>query len=300
MKLKSNKAPGVDGITTECFKYGGKVVIKCLFYRFNLLKDVEYVPKKFKVGIIIPVPKREKNLHLKDSYRGITLLPVIAKIYEKCLIRRLETWSKNNNIISNQQGASISNCSSMHVALFVQEVISKYRDKGNNVFICMMDTKKAYDTVWLKGLFYQLYKTGVCCKAWRIILELYNNFRCHVRFGNELSEGFLALQGIHQGAPCSLFMYQIFTNMLLKQLDNSSAALSIYGIKCSNLAYADDLTLISLSPEGLQNLITIAYNYSLKGRFTFNPSKCKVLIFSDKRLKRDFLLGGKAIEKSNS
>ena len=46
-QMKSNKAPGVDGITTECFKYGGEMVIKCLFYLFNLLKDVEYVPKKF-------------------------------------------------------------------------------------------------------------------------------------------------------------------------------------------------------------------------------------------------------------
>ena len=37
--------------------------------------------------------------------------------------------------------------------------------------------------------------------------------------------------------------------------------------------------------EGLQNLLTIAYNYSRKWRFVFNPAKCAVVQFGDIRKK---------------
>ncbi len=38
-------------------------------------------------GIIVPVPKgRDKDLYEKDNYRGITLLSVIYKVYEKLLL----------------------------------------------------------------------------------------------------------------------------------------------------------------------------------------------------------------------
>ena len=103
---------------------------------------------------------------------------------------RVEKRSNSNNLICNQQ-----------------EVVAKYNDCHKTIYACTLDTRKAYDTVWQKGLFYQLYQGDMCCKTWRMITELYNDYKCIVKIGNKMSESFNISQGIHQGAPLSLYFF---------------------------------------------------------------------------------------------
>ena len=152
--LKNKK--GLDNIPAECFKQDGKVFLQCLAMLYNLIISAEYVPLQFKRGMIVPILKGDKDKTIKDSYRGITLLPVIAKVFEKCVIIRLEKWCQLKEVINVQQGATHDNCSSMHVAWLVKECIAKYVDAGHTVYTCLLDTKKAYDSVWQDGLFYTL------------------------------------------------------------------------------------------------------------------------------------------------
>ena len=299
--LKTKKAPGIDNIQAECYKYGGKCFIECITKLFNLLCNVEYVPSQFKKGVIIPIPKGDKDKSLKDNYRGITLLPVMSKIFEKCIIVRIEKWSKDHKIINEQQGASHEKCSSLHVAWLVKEAIARYNEKGSTVYLSMLDTKKAYDSVWQSGLFYMLYEYGINAKAWRVLRNFYSVFICYVRINSKLSEGFEALQGIHQGAPCSMFLFQLFTSKLLHELANSMYSLNIYGVKLCCAAFADDLTVLAVSPEALQAILDICYKYSFKWHFQFNPSKCSIMTFgkeSKKNLLVKFKLGKISIERS--
>ena len=41
---------------------------------------------------------------------------------------------------------------------------------------------------------------------------------------------------------------------------------------------------MTMSPEGLQAALSLAFRYSVKKRFMFNPSKCKVMIFGEEML----------------
>ena len=299
--LKCRKAPGIDLITTECFRYGGVKSIKCLTMLYNLICKFECIPKQFKKGIIVPVPKGNKDKCNKDNYRGITLLPVISKVFEKCIIIRVERWARKHNIINEQQGAAQLNCSSLNVSWLVQEAIAKNVEIDKNIYICLLDTKKAYDSVWQDGLFYTLYNEGINGKTWRILQQFYSGFTCYVKINNTLSDGFEALQGIHQGAPCSMFMFEIFTTKLLEQLSSCMFAIDLYGKKICSPAYADDLTVIALSKEGLQSMLSLVNKYSIKWRFEFNPSKCKTMIFSGKyncKDKCEFKLGKTFINES--
>ena len=105
-------------------------------------------------------------------------------------MKRIERWALRNNIINNHQGAAQPKCSSLHVSWLVQECIAKFVDKGCSVYVAMLDTKKAYDFVWQKGLFYKLYTLNICPKLWRLIMKLYEKFECYVRVGNIMSDGF--------------------------------------------------------------------------------------------------------------
>ena len=121
--LKLRKAPGWDNITGEQVKYGGKMLAKCLMLLFNLITKIEYIPQNFKMGIIIPIPKGTKDQLLRDNYRGITLLPVIGKVYEKVIYYRMTEWAQRQNLLHNLQGAERKYCSSINTAWLIQEAI---------------------------------------------------------------------------------------------------------------------------------------------------------------------------------
>ena len=73
--LPNNKAPGDDGITYEHVIFSGEVLVKNLVVLYNRIIELEYIPKHFKLGIKIPIPKGGKICASKfDDHRGITLL----------------------------------------------------------------------------------------------------------------------------------------------------------------------------------------------------------------------------------
>ena len=174
---------------------------KCLAKLFSWIVKYVCIPEAFKVGIIIPIPKGDKNRTKQDNYRGITLIPDIAQLFEKWIMSRIEESVLTNGFINEMQGAAQPHCSILHSAWLEGEAIGSSIKNGKNVFIGLLDTKKAFDTAWQDGLFYKLFENGITVKTWQILRKLFNKFNCHVTVGSELSDPFIADRGIHKGAP---------------------------------------------------------------------------------------------------
>ena len=56
--------------------------------------SLNYVPDAFGLGITIPIPKNnDKRNHDKlDDFRGITISPVLSKVFESCLLQKLHPY----------------------------------------------------------------------------------------------------------------------------------------------------------------------------------------------------------------
>ena len=260
---------GLYNLCPEHIKYGGQAVIECLTKFFNIITQAEVIPIHFKKGIIIPIPKGKTDQSLQDNYRGITLSSVFTKMYEKVILKRIESWVKTA-IIDSLQGAAHSKCSSIHTAWLLQEIVNHNLERGSSVYIGTLDVKKAYDSVWIDGLFYQLYNIGIQGKTWRILRQMYKGFQCCVQLENTRSGWFLALQGLHQGAPCSMLMHQVYENDLIIEFKQCMSGAVISDIVVTSPAFSDDISLVAMSKKGLQRLFAIAYKYGLKWRFEFN------------------------------
>ena len=178
-------------------------------------------------------------------------------------MNRIEIWNKDCKIIDDLQGAVKAKCSSLNTKWLTKETICHNVEQDKSVYVGLLDIKKAYDTVWQDGLFYKLYKLGMNAKAWRILRKFYKNFKCQIKISGGLSDEFEALQGIHQGAPCSLFMFAAFHNELIKCIKSLCVGAKLYKEIVSCPTFADDMTLIALAKEGLQMLFDAAYKYSL-------------------------------------
>ena len=89
--LPNSKAPGDDVITYEHVRFSGKLLVKKLVILYNKIVELEYIPKKIKLGIKIAVPKGGKICASKfDDHRGITLLCTFNKIFERIELKRLQ------------------------------------------------------------------------------------------------------------------------------------------------------------------------------------------------------------------
>ena len=70
------------------------------------------------------------------------------------------------------------------------------------------DVSKAFDSVWIDGLFYQLHNLGIKGSLWRILYKMCVDFSCCFKIGNISSSWFNMECGIHHGGFLSLMKSQ--------------------------------------------------------------------------------------------
>ena len=192
----------------------------CLYATFNKITDSEEIPACMKKGIIVPIPKGSKDQTKMTNNHGITVIPMYTRLYEKIFYVRYETDDERNNI-DPLQGAAQKHCSSTHTSFLLRETIAYNLEKGSSVIVALLDTSKAFVTVWIQGMFYKLYKDGMDRKLWRVLLNLYDDFECSVKICGVLSDWFVAQQGGHQGAPWSMRLFMMMHNDLIVRLKDS-------------------------------------------------------------------------------
>ena len=188
-RLNKGKVPGPDLITAEHLLHGGDILARCLMKIFNLMRSCEYIPVGFRRGTQIPLYKGKNTCSLNPSnYRGITLLSTLNKLYEVILWHRMESWWVTNKVICGLQGAGKKGFSCLHSALMLQETLATSTEGNQKCFSVYFDVAKAYDTIWINGLFYQLFKLGITGRTWRMLRKSYENFLCRVRVMGHFSE----------------------------------------------------------------------------------------------------------------
>ena len=265
MKSKSRKVPGWDKITAEHLKYCGPIATAAITWLINSITGIEKILRYFKKGLIVPIPKSNKDCTIRDNNRGITPLPIFYKLFENVLLERESEWLKQQQVTSDLQGAGQQHCSSLHTSLLVQEAIVYNVNKGESVYVGLLDTKKAFDTVWVNGLIYKLHDLGMHVKTWRLIKDGYNEFNCAAYIGGKPGEWFVAKRGVHQGAPFSMKLYQVFVNELLLSLRGSQHGITVGDIDLTCPTFADDIAIIALYKSSLNHLLYIAYDYIKNG-----------------------------------
>ena len=165
----------------------------------------------------------------------------------------------------------------------------------------ILKTLKAFDQVWVDGLFYKMKNYGMDPKLWRILHDAYDNFQCNVLLAGETSRCFLPQQGIHQGDVWSMPLYCLFNNAMIKELRSSLHGVSLRGIKCTCPTFVDDLSILAWSKIALNCLLAIANKHSKLWRFLFGPDKSFSLIFGKDCFPNDsVVLGNNVIKVSDT
>ena len=85
-------------------------------------------------------------------------------------------------------------------------------------------------------------------------------------------------RGTRQGSKLSPYLFIIFINQLLLDLNDCDAGVRIGDVLYNSMAYADDITIFSTNAKCLQCLIDMCAMYSDRWRFKYGIEKSKCMI----------------------
>ena len=147
---------------------------------------------------------------------------------------------------------------------------------------------KDFDMVEWVALFEQLIKRNISFIILRLMLFIYGNQSCAVKWSGQVSECFSVSNGVRQGAVSSAILFAIYIDELLNILKESRLGCHIDSVFVGAFIFADDIILLSASRPGLQTLVDLCSKFASKRNLTFginvNPlkSKTKCIVFSKK------------------
>ena len=75
---------------------------------------------------------------------------------------------------------------------------------------CFIDFKKAFDSIWHKGLYYKILQSGVGGKVYDIIKSIY--LKCGIKLGKKRTDFFTQGHGVRQGCSLSPTLFNIYIN----------------------------------------------------------------------------------------
>ena len=97
-------------------------------------------------------------------------------------------------------------------------------------------------------------------------------------------------------------LFNLYIDDIKDIFDDQCDPVTITDTKISHFLYADDLVLVSLSPEGLQRSLDKVSEYSIRKSLTISIQKSKSMIFNvaGRLIDTKFTINGEALEPVKS
>lgn len=278
--LKPGKAPGDDEISTEMLQALDEIGIDKITELCNKIYDTGYIPDDMKKSTFIPLPKKSKAVNCTD-FRTISLMSHVTKILLKIILYR-NSAAIDREIGENQSG--FRKGKGTREGIFNLRTISeRYLEKQKDLYICFIDYEKAFDRVNHEKLIEKLKLAGLDGKDVRIIARLYWEQAAVVRTEQGNSEGIKIRRGTRQGCVLSPYLFNLFTELIFRVIENEDEGVSVGGRRISNLRYADDTAITAENENELQIL---AYRVNEEGKhfgMKMNIKKTKTMVISKKK-----------------
>ena len=276
-KLKRHKAAGYDEIKAEYLLDAADLFIPILAPLFTKMLRTGF-PRCLSTGVIYPIFKSGDPCD-PANYRGITVGPVLAKLFATVLDARLTQWTEDNNVRARGQAGFRQGYRTTDNMLILRCIMEKYRSK--HVFCCFVDFKKAFDTVSRQKLWDVLQNLGLHGDFLKCLQDMYSQDFARVFCGAEgLSDAFACCIGVKQGCPMSPNLFGLFIdNIETRLLACSTFAPELNVASVPLLLFADDLALLSLSHAGLQKQMDLLDTFCVEHGLTVNVKKTQFLVF---------------------
>jgi len=278
--LNNKKSSGLDKIPNIILKKIPSKLIYNYTIIFNNLLNYSFFPKVWKTAKVVAILKQNKDKALPASYRPISLLPNISKIFETIINDQIVYLCKTKNIIPESQFGFRYRHSTIHAINKLTSDINWALNDKKCLGACLIDLEKAFDTIWLDGLLYKLIKKNFPKHLIKLIWSMVTERSLITASGEILSKTkFQINNGLQQSTVNSPILFNIYTAELLK----------IYGLNQPGnpqaIAFADDLIVYAVDSwpsriqQTLQEMFRKLEYYYQTWKLHVNIGKCETILF---------------------
>ena len=274
---------GWDAIHSNHIKLAGEHFNRLISRLFSSFITHSHVPEKLMAGEIRPIIKDNlKDKNSSDNYRPIMNSSNFLKLFEYCLLNKLEKFLKINRL----QFGFRKHTSCLMTTAILKEIVSHYNSKGSNVYTVFVDLKKAFDKVNHKILIAKLIDKNVSPVLIKLLLDMYNKQFVNVIFNNIKGSSWKIGNGVRQGGILSPLLFNFYINDVLETISELGIGCQLHVYRCNILGYADDICILSPSANGLQFLIDKFLGLISDLSLIINENKTVCMKFTSSRLRK--------------
>ena len=293
-RLKKGKAAGLDGIRNEAWKEGGEKISIKVGRVIKRVWEGDGFPEKWRVGVVVPIWKRGDRKETAN-HRGVTLTSTGYKMYANILNKRLVKDLDEKGGWSRSQAGFRKGRGTVENIKILKHVIGKGMKKKERVYALFVDLKAAFDRLDRKILWEMMRKRKINEDLIQRVEEIYEETRCVVKIGEEVSKEFWVEKGVRQGCPLSPTLFNIYLADIEEELKKGRGGVKIGNDRVWSIEYADDIVLVADGEDGLRDMIRRFKKYLEEKKLEISTEKSKVMVFKNKggREKERFWWWGK-------
>ena len=277
-----NAHGGVDpnGIFPLFLKKLARVFAPKLSKLFRILLSSGSFPKEWRCANITPIPKGNSCTQFPSDYRPISITPVLSKLYERLLSRKLDRYVESNNLLPATQFGFRRGLGTCDALLTLVHDLQSGLDSRSEARVVSLDFSSAFDLVNHSALLFKLESIGVGGNFLKVIREFLSDRRQCVSVDGHLSESLQVISGVPQGSVLGPLLFILYTADLC------------LGLEDKLISYADDTTLYAMVPSpDVRARVADSMNRDLhkiqlwceQWGMKLNPSKTQSIVVSRSR-----------------
>jgi hypothetical protein len=265
LNIDASKGPGPDDIPPSILRNCASTICQPLLHIFNTSLSLGIFPDFWKTSHIVPIFKSGSRKNI-SNYRGISILPTIAKLFESILTDIL-TPLLEPCISASQHGFRKGRSTCTNLVEFTNFALRAI-ESGKQVDVIYTDFSKAFDRVQHSILLRKLENIGIHSSLLAWIKSYLTGRSQYVKLGDNRSRTFGVKSGVPQGSHLGPLLFLLF-------IDDIRATF----VKCQCLMYADDLkiyTVISSFSDvaELQHDLDRLSDWCATNMLSLNINKC--------------------------
>eukprot|EP00733_Pompholyxophrys_punicea_P000182 Pompholyxophrys_punicea_v1_NODE_31_length_5106_cov_5.948276.p1 type:complete len:607 gc:universal NODE_31_length_5106_cov_5.948276:3591-1771(-) len=277
--LKPSNTLDTMGIHTQILKDGCHSLSAPLTHIIRLSLEQGIFPAALKMAKIIPIYKSGCQTMI-SNYRPLSILPTLAKIFEKIVERQLRLFLERNKLIQNCQYGFRSLSSTIMAISNIHERIIENLTKKLTAIGIFLDLRKAFDTVDHSILLEKLSNLGISGNLLNWFADYLKNRSQYIRVENWTSPSEIITAGVPQGSILGPLLFIIYVNDLSNSLQ-----------QLMPLLFADDSNLFGFNKDRneLQELVNgdlcRVAEWLKMNRLSINLEKTHFMVFQTRKMK---------------
>ena len=276
--LPTDKSCGADEIHNQFLLHLPRYFQQNLLGIFNKIWLTGNFPEDWKLALIIPILKENKNPLYPESYRPISLLSCISKVLEKMVNERLTYFLETNEKLRKTQFGFRIRKSTIDPIISIEHEIRKGLHKKHFTVLVFFDLKSAFDTVDHMYLLRTLAQIGIGGNMLTFIISFLTDRKIQVLLEDKLSEIYNINCGVPQGSILSPILFIILLSTLpINIIPVSSNELA------DDIAFSYTANTIESADMAMQDAINRFSTWCKELKLTINVQKTQCMCFTTKR-----------------